>query len=107
MTQAVISGTPVVAVPFNPDQVIHSLRFQELGLGRVVNTINYSFFSRAILGNWKGFERLGMSVRPDRIAGIVDEVYDKRTQYRKRIRSVVKNWDTNGAVRATDSIAQL
>lgn len=108
MAQAVMSGTPVVSVPFNPDQIIHSLRFAELGLGKVVNVINVSFFSHAVLANWLGLEKQAKSISPARIAGVVDEVYKNRVQYKKRIRSsIVKNWNNDGALRAADVIERL
>lgn len=39
MMQAVLAGRPIVAIPFNVEQLLHALRFQEMGLARCVTDI--------------------------------------------------------------------
>jgi len=40
MMQAFLSHKPVVAIPYNPDQLLHGFRVQELGLGKVLVRLN-------------------------------------------------------------------
>ncbi len=79
MMQALYCGKPVVAVPFNPDQVVHGFRFQELGLGKCISTISIS----TIFGfNWTKFEEMGRNIKPEKIIGVVKGVFQEKEKYK-------------------------
>lgn len=82
MMQAALSGVPVVAMPFNPDQIVHSLRFQELGLGKTVLKISPFDLIRL---DWTRLQELAGSIPSDRIKEAIIEIL---TDYPKYLRSI-------------------
>lgn len=85
MMQAALSGKPVVAIPFNPDQYLHALRFQELGLGKTLVHFHPSMLLNFYRSNWQAFQDSGSSVPLAKIVETVEEVLDKKDTYSRSI----------------------
>ena len=85
MIQAIISGKPVISIPFNPDQIVHSLRFQELGLGKIIFKPNLEFYKNLINGNWQGFEQQAKNVGIESIISALEEIYNNIDKYKKNV----------------------
>lgn len=82
MMQAVLSGKPVVAVPFNPDQIIHSLRFQELSLGKTVMNLDLVTLLRL---KWEKLQLLASRVPNQRIVDAVSMIFLDYSRYQLTI----------------------
>lgn len=69
MIQAVLAGKPIVTIPFNPDQLLHALRFQELGMAKCIIAIDLF----AIMGfKWQDLMDIGKKINVDTILTAVE-----------------------------------
>lgn len=108
MTQAVFMKIPVIAIPSNPDQIVHSMRFEELGLGKSLHKITPSFISSMLNGDWKGLEEEGSVITVDAVLNAVKEVLSSRKEYVSRIQQTIKKWDYKNSVHnAADFIERI
>ncbi|HYD35776.1 MAG TPA: glycosyltransferase [Vitreimonas sp.] len=81
MMQAIENLTPAIAIPFNPDQVLHSFRFQELGMVKSCLSFKWSLFRTLITGDWAGFQNLGEQIDVEQVITTVEKVLHSREQY--------------------------
>ncbi len=102
MMQAVIAGKPVAAVPYNPDQLIHAFRIQELGLGKTVTRLNhFTFFPL----KWERIMNLGSTVAVEQVTHTVASIYDNYQSFKQNVdRFRSQSPTTNGAALAADVI---
>jgi hypothetical protein len=49
---------PIVALPFNSDQLVHFLRFKELRLATSPFTLSFRFLKDLFFLNWKSFDKI-------------------------------------------------
>ena len=104
MMQSFLADKPVITLPFNPDQSLHSWRFQELGLGKCVIGLNLSF----VKADWHVFRETASKVQATRIVDSVDSVLLERDKYVRAIGQFKKNLSTTeGSERAADIIEQV
>lgn len=102
MMQAILAGIPVVAVPFNPDQFLHSMRFQELGLGRSVTNIR---LWTALRFNWQAYQREAMATPVEQIVVAVEETLQQKERFHQAIETFRKTVSRrNSASHAADVI---
>ena len=103
--QAAIAGKPVVAIPFNPDQLLHSLRWQELGLGMCLADLKFSTFFPF---RWEKIMTLGSTLSNARILATVASVLARSKDYHKPIQDFVRSLPKrSGAVSAADTIEEI
>lgn len=103
--QAAIAGKPVVAIPFNPDQLLHSLRWQELGLGMCLVDLK---FSTLFPFRWEKIMTLGSTLSNDRIPTAVASVLARRKDYHKPIQDFIRSLPKrSGAALAADAIEDV
>jgi hypothetical protein len=104
MMQAVLSGKPVVAIPFNPDQLIHAYRFQELGLAKSVVKI----IPRMWLNfQWSTFGNLGKTTSIPSIIEAVSTIFNKYEFYQTSIQKFIRTVPTDGVKRAAEIVEAL
>lgn len=102
MMQALRAGKPVVAIPYNPDQLIHAFRVQELGLGQTVTNFNILKFLPL---KWERIMNLGNSVEVDQITKRVRAIFDNYQSYKTKIHIFKSQLPSvNGSVIAADVI---
>lgn len=77
LMQAVMGGAPTVAVPFNPDQLLHGLRCAELGCTRLV----FHWRPSMVLGGWDAILRAGRATSNNEILESVRSVLETRHTY--------------------------
>ncbi|MCL4374984.1 hypothetical protein M1523_03945 [Patescibacteria group bacterium] len=82
MIEAVQNGTPVLAIPFNPDQIIHGKRMEELGVGRCLFSLNLSDLAAVFTFNWKQIEDKGRRLEVRTIVRNVKEMFADPDVYR-------------------------
>jgi len=88
MCDAINAGKPIVAIPFNPDQLLHAFRFQEYGLA--VSTINFSplFLLDFVKMNWTRFQNLGSDVPTEIIMEKIHDVFSNYASYTRNIQKM-------------------
>jgi len=59
MIEAVENMTPVLALPFNPDQILHGWRMQELGVARCLFAMSFPDLKEIFTFNWGRIEDKG------------------------------------------------
>lgn len=81
MMGAIKAGKPVVAVPFNPDQVVHSTRMQELGVAKTLMKLNLIDVKNIFTFNWKAIEDKGKRIDPQTVVHAVKDVFANISRY--------------------------
>ncbi len=105
MMQAIMSGKPILALPFNPDQVLHALRFQELGLGKCLLKPSFQFYQSLLSRDWQMFEKLANSASVETILASIEEITNKRNIYDQKISNFQKQFGPkSGSKQAADII---
>lgn len=105
MSQALVAGKPVVAVPFNPDQYLHGFRFEELGLGKCVSNLKLIDFIRL---DWENFQRRTRDLSIGRIAEAIEGVLKERQKFNGPIAKYGKMFsDPDGQKKAADILERL
>ncbi len=74
LIQAIRQNKPFIALAFNPDQIVHSYRMKEMGLGVCMNTFTMkrlvSFITFGLTFQWKKVEEINKRIS---VKDIVDE----------------------------------
>ncbi len=105
MMQAVISGKPVVAVPYNFDQVLHGYRFAELGLATCVTELR---MGQIIKQRWDTLFHMGRFVSVSKILNGVNEAFENKTRYQDAITQFQRKLgNINGAQEAANVVERL
>lgn len=105
MMDAIQCGVPVVAIPFNPDQILHAARMQELGLAKSLLTLSARDTYNAFTFQWKHIEEKGKQIPSSAIVQAVDELIKKKDLYQTNTRNFnAKYPSTNGASEAADIV---
>lgn len=105
MIQAIMAKKPVVAVPFNPDQYLHGLRFQELGLGKCITRMN--FFDLFKL-DWNLFKQKGKSISVEKIVELTDKLIVQKERFMENIELFKRKLPKiDGSKRAVDIIENI
>ncbi len=85
MIESVTAGKPVIAIPFNPDQWLHAVRFQELGLGICTVNSSLSHLIKTITLDWEGFQKLSSATAEEKILNAADDISNNYDHYKKAI----------------------
>jgi len=105
MMDAIQQGVPVVATPFNPDQILHAARMQELGLAKSLMKLSARDVYHAFTFGWKHIEEKGKNIPADSIVSAVDEISKNRQLYHDNIRAFNARYPSlNGPTEAADLI---
>lgn len=104
MTQALISGKPIVAVPFNPDQYLHSFRFRELNLAKCV--LNLNILNLAQL-DWESYQKRTVSLPVGRILKVVKEILREKDKFKIPIEKFSKKFKGDGRKKAAQIIESM
>lgn len=107
MLQAIYAGKPVISIPFNPDQIVHGWRFQELGMGKCALGLNLHTITKLLSFDFGIFEKLGQSIQASSVVTLVDQVMHDYTRYTAHIAEFTKKYPySDGAKEAADIIEQ-
>ncbi len=108
LCQAIQAGKPVVAIPFNPDQLLHVLRFQELGLAKLAVDIKLDIMTGILKFNWDGFQKAGSATSVEHVVKTTEVVLGQKKQYKEAMERY-SDWfkDKNGAEKAARLIEKL
>lgn len=98
MMDAALAGKPVVSVPFNPDQWLHSIRFQELGMGICTTEANFRFLVNSLLLKWEKVQKLGEEVETSKIISSVEVIIENYDSFRSNINNFISEFPVNNSV---------
>jgi UDP:flavonoid glycosyltransferase YjiC (YdhE family) len=108
MIDAVRNSIPIVATPFNPDQVLHSLRFAEYGVARCIIGSKHVMVSGVLQFNWKKLQNLGHGVTVDQIVATAEHILHHTANYTQAIAAFQQLLPAqNGSITAATAIEQL
>ena len=106
MMQSILSGKPVIALPFNPDQFLHAFRFQELGLGKSLVNFKPSFLVNFYKGDWQGIQKSASEVSAENLLKTIDEILSNKHDYQKAIEKFIKDIPREDSVKKTSDIIE-
>lgn len=105
MMDAIKSGTPILSIPFNVDQIIHSARMEELGLARSLGSLSIFDLKEVFLFNWEYFGNKTKKIKISFIVSELKKIFDNINKYKESIIKFNKNYqDINGAKQTADII---
>jgi UDP:flavonoid glycosyltransferase YjiC (YdhE family) len=88
--EAIMAEKPVVCVPFNPDQMLHSLRFREMGLGEVAVKIKPKDYVSLMTADFEKFEKIGKAAVIEEVVKTTMKVLENKEKYVKAIVLLLK-----------------
>lgn len=105
MIEAALAGKPSIGIPFNPDQWLHSYRFQELGIGKCIINSPFRRLVKTISLDWEGFQEMAASISESQIINGLDTIFVNYQTYKKSLKHFKnENLNINGEVRAANII---
>jgi len=90
--EAAMAGKPVVCIPFNPDQLLHALRFRELHFGEVPISIGPKDYINFALADLEKVELMGKRADVERIIQTTKNVLKNYDSYTKHIKPFAKKY---------------
>lgn len=106
LIETVTSNKPFITIPFNPDQLIHAWRMQELGLGYCLLTLNPADLLDFFRFRWKVFEEAGKKVSPQQVLEALQKIETNQNKFKESLDWFNKNHQyRNGAKEAADIIS--
>ena len=85
MIDAIQKGKPVIAIPFNPEQILHASRMQEFGVAKKLFHFEFTDIIDAFTLQWEKIEQKGKKIRPSEVLRAVEEVQAHMHSYKKAI----------------------
>lgn len=79
---AAMAYKPSLSIPFNPDQLLHALRFRELHLGEVLTHIRLKDYFSLTQANWNRFGEIGRSVTNGEVLNAVKKMLTDISLYK-------------------------
>lgn len=108
VTDAIQAGKPVVVIPFNPDQLLHVFRLQELGMARSTLGFSPSFLVDILRMNWSRFQNMGSGVSIEQVLREVKKVF---ADYRLFNAAIQKHGymftEKNSSAKAADAVEKV
>lgn len=105
MIDAIHHGVPVLAIPFNPDQILHAARMQELGLAQSLYKLSIGDLPHIFTFDWKYIEEKGKKISSQLVLSKAQEMLRDLPKYRKSLEDFNAKYSAkNGAPQAADCI---
>jgi len=107
MIESIHNNTPVLSIPFNPDQIIHGWRMQELGVVKCLFKVSLMNLKDIFTFNWKQIEEKGKKLNIETVLKEARNILQNMYTYKTALSNFNKNYpDTNGAKQAAHIIEQ-
>jgi len=105
MMDAIRGGAPILAIPFNADQIIHSARMQELGIARNLGSLKIFDLKAAFLFDWKYFEKKAKKIEIVFIVSELRRMFKNIEKYKESIKNFNEKYPNfDGAKQVADII---
>jgi len=105
MIEAIQNNTPVLSIPFNPDQIIHGWRMQELKVVKCLFTVSLLDLKEIFTFNWKKIEKKGKILDITIVLKETQKMLQNMKSYKTALHAFNNNYPfTNGAKQAADII---
>jgi len=105
--ETAIAGKPFISLPFNPDQLLHSLRLQELGLGICISNSTFQNLKNALSPDWTSFQNMSSRISIEKVLSAVETIFVNYEDYKKRAEAYSKTLTTDGDKKAADVIEKV
>jgi len=103
--ESIHNRTPVLIIPFNPDQIVHGLRMQELGIAKCLFSFTPSDLVAIVLLQWSLIENKGKKLDIKIIVKNVQDMLQNVEYYKNNLAFFNKKYPyKNGAKQAADII---
>lgn len=103
MIDAIQNNVPVLAIPFNPDQILHSARMQELGVAKSMYKLKLHDIFYIFTFKWRHIENRGKSISNNLIISQVQKMFEQMTDYTRALEAFNKRYPgKNGAPEVAD-----
>lgn len=86
-TDAVMAGKPAVLIPFNPDQILHASRMEELGVAKCLFKMNIADVINVFTLNWSSIEEKGKNISVNTVVSAVRDVVEHKNRYDDAIKA--------------------
>jgi len=108
ISEAIANGTPILINPFNPDQIIHAARMQELGVARSLFKIQATDLKSILTFDWKRIENKGKNISVSEVLKNTKEMLSNFGKYKIAIKRYNANYKSNdGPIQAAEIIENL
>lgn len=108
MMDAIQQEVPVLAIPFNPDQILHAARMQELGVARSLMHITLLDMWHIFSFQWGYIEEKNKRLSVNTIISEIDTMFQQLDVYKKNIQEFnVQYHSTNGPSEAADIVERF
>lgn len=98
-------SVPVLAIPFNPDQILHAARMQELGVAESMYKLHVQDILHIFTFHWKYIEDRGKKVHSSAVVQCVREMMERMHEYKENIHKFNAQYPkANGAIEASNII---
>ncbi|MBI3366072.1 hypothetical protein HY041_00390 [Candidatus Roizmanbacteria bacterium] len=105
--ESVVAGKPFVSLPFNPDQLLHSFRMQELGLGICISNSMLQNLITILRLDWTSLQNMSSQIPVEKVVKAVESIFIHYDQYKSRIENYSKKITMNGDKKAADIIEKI
>ncbi len=107
LIETAIAGKPFISLPFNPDQLLHSLRLQELGLGICISNSSFQNLRNALKPDWTSFQNMSSRISVEKVINAVEAIFANYELYKNRAADYSKKLTMNGDKKAADVIEKI
>ncbi len=105
MIDAIQKSVPVLAIPFNPDQILHAARMQELGVAQSMYRLQLRDIYYIFTFKWRHIENKGKAVSNDLVVSQVQKMFEKLADYKQALQTFNERYPVkNGAPEVADII---
>lgn len=105
MIESIHNNTPVLSIPFNPDQIIHGWRMQELGVVKCLFKVSLPDLKEIFTFNWKQIENKGKMLRIENVFYEAQQMLQNMDKYKNALRNFNAKYPfKNGAKQAANII---
>jgi UDP:flavonoid glycosyltransferase YjiC (YdhE family) len=102
---AIQHNVPVLAIPFNPDQILHAARMQEFGIAESMYTLQVLDILHIFTFNWKHIEDKGKALDNGLILNQVRYMFDHMLKYKQSLKEFNRKYPSkNGNIEVADII---
>lgn len=107
MTDAVKAGIPMLAIPFNPDQILHATRMEELGVGKCLLKINIIDVIKIFTLDWKWIENKGKEIPIETVVAGAGRMLANVEAYKVSINKFNKEYPSESGASEAVNIIEL
>lgn len=108
LMQAASQGVPVVSLPFHPDQLLHALRFEELGFGKSMIHFQPDFLLKLQGSHLQDFVNVASNIKERKILDTLKGILKNKDRYKEALKNYRNELSgTTSSEKAASVVEQL